>query len=197
MSAAAATMGTKPGARRPVIPNAVLGMVIFVFTEVMFFAALVAAYMVVSAGATNWPPPDQPRLPVGTTAVNSLFLLASGVTLFLSNRAFASTGGLARSRQMLGFTVGLGAVFVGVQGYEWARLLAHGLTMQSSPYGSFFYLIVGTHALHALIAIGLLFSNFLKRRQGALKPATFWAMQAFWYFVVGVWPILFVLVYLN
>ena len=68
MNAAAATLETTPNVRRnSVIPNGVLGMLIFIACEVMFFAALFSAYLVVSAGATEWPPADQPRLPVATT----------------------------------------------------------------------------------------------------------------------------------
>lgn len=198
MSAAAATTPT-PGESRgnALIPNGVLGMLIFIACEVMFFAALFSAYLVVSAGATEWPPADQPRLPVATTAANTLVLLFSGVLLFNSNRRFRQTGNLSDAKPLLGWAIACGVFFVGVQGVEWIRLLDYGLTMRSSPYGSFFYLIVGSHATHAVIAICLLFAQFLKLRQRRLRATEFWTMQAFWYFVVLVWPFLFGIVYFN
>ena len=172
-------------------------MLLFVACEVMFFAALFSAYMVVSAGVAEWPPADQPRLPVATTAANTFILLLSGLFMFLSNQRFRKSGNLGDARTFLGYSIGCAVFFVAFQGFEWARLLSYGLTMQSSSYGSFFYLIVGTHAFHAVIAIGLLIYQFFKLRKNQLSAVEYWTMQVFWYFVVAVWPFLFFLVYLN
>ncbi len=78
--------------RQQLLPTNVTAMLIFVAAELMFFAALISAYLIVSAGFTDWPPPDQPRLPALTTAFNSLALLASGFVIFRANRAAASDG---------------------------------------------------------------------------------------------------------
>ena len=96
----------------------------------------------------------------------------------------------------LGAAMLLGLIFVGFQGVEWARLIAHGLTISSSTYGSFFYLIIGTHAVHALAALCLLTFVFYKARHGTLTRGMFEASRIFWLFVVGLWPILYVLIYL-
>ncbi len=66
----------------------------------------------------------------------------------------------------------------------------------TSTHGGFFYLIVGMHALHAVAALIVLAYAWLLLRQARLAPATFHATQIFWYFVVGLWPILYVEVYL-
>ena len=92
--------------------------------------------------------------------------------------------------------LGLGIGFVAIQGVEWARLLADGLSMQASPYGSFFFLIVGAHAIHAVVAIVLLGIATRRLRAGELGRDAFTALRAFWYFVVGVWPVLYWQVYL-
>jgi len=63
--------------RRLAIPHAVLGVLLFVVCEVMFFGGLISAYLVGSAGQ-SWPPADQPRLPVITTLFNTVVLLCSG-----------------------------------------------------------------------------------------------------------------------
>jgi heme/copper-type cytochrome/quinol oxidase subunit 3 len=90
----------------------------------------------------------------------------------------------------------LGAVFVTVQGIEWVRLIGYGLTMTSSSFGSFFYLIVGAHALHAVAAIlGLAYAR-ARLAAGTLTANVLWATEVFWGFVVGVWPFLYVTVYL-
>ncbi len=179
------------------VPSAVLGMALFLASEVMFFAGLVSAFLVVKArwiGA--WPPPGQPRLPVEVTAVNTMILLASGVLLWTAARAIHARQELTSVRRRSIMAAVLGGVFVAVQGVEWARLLAYGLTMRSGPYGSFFYLIVGTHAAHAIAAVLALIWTALQLDSGKVSLDGFRAVRLFWYFVVGVWPVLYVLVYL-
>jgi cytochrome c oxidase subunit 3 len=90
----------------------------------------------------------------------------------------------------------LGTFFVGFQGVEWVALLGEGLTMTSSTYGSFFYLIVGTHALHAVAALGGLGWAWLRLDRGLLTTSQLATVSAFWYFVVLVWPVLYLKVYL-
>jgi len=176
------------------LPNAVLGTLIFVIAEMMMFAGLISALSIVKAGAVGWPPPGQPRLPVEATAFNTAVLLTSGVLLFVANRDYARDRKLARSP--LFWAIGLGAFFVVFQGYEWVLLIRQGLTLASSNHGSFFYLIVGMHALHAIAGLTVLASAGFKLSKGLLKPSTFAATQVFWYFVVGLWPVLYYLVYL-
>ena len=172
------------------VSHAALGMIIFVVCEIMFFGGLVSAYLVGSAGQ-DWPPTGQPRLPVWTTAFNTVVLLLSG--WFMHKITSAHKAGMVRK---LGVAILLGLFFVGFQGVEWTRLVVHGLTMSSSIYGSFFYLIIGTHAVHALAALCLLACVFYKARHGTLTRGMFEASRIFWLFVVGLWPVLYVLVYL-
>lgn len=186
---------------RPRLPNAVLGTLLFIATEVMFFAGLVSAFLVVKARyLAGWPPPGQPRLPVEITAVNTLVLLASGWLMWSAGRQWENQGSQSRAAlRRARWAVLLGCVFVSIQGSEWVRLLSFGLTLTSGPYGSFFYLIVGAHALHAMGAIVVL-GALLARPRGAndddTARARFRAARYFWYFVVLVWPVLYVLVYL-
>src|ERR671925_2069701 len=71
----------------PVGSNAWLAVLMFLGAETMFFAGLIGAYIVFRVGSSVWPPPFQPRLPVGVTGVNTLILLASAVTMRWSLRA--------------------------------------------------------------------------------------------------------------
>lgn len=178
----------------PILPNAVLGMLIFVITEMMMFTGLISAYLIVKAGALGWPPPGQPRLPVEATAFNTAMLLASAVFLFAANRAFARDRELAK--RPLSAAIALGAFFVLFQGYEWVSLIRQGLMLTSSTHSSFFYLIVGMHGLHAIAGLMVLGRAAFKLSRSVLATSTFAAAQVFWYFVVGLWPILYCLVYL-
>ena len=68
------------------VSNGIIGMLLVLATEGMFFAGLISAYVVNRAGAMAWPPEGQPRLPIEVTAINTLVLLASAVTIFLFGR---------------------------------------------------------------------------------------------------------------
>ena len=181
--------------RVQVVSNAVLGTLIFVIIETMLFAGLISAYLIVKTSSLGaWPPPGQPRLPVGETALNTVALLMSGALLFLAHRMFRADP--TRAKLPLLGSILLGAFFVIFQGIEWAALLREGLTITSSTHGSFFYLIVGMHALHAVAALVVLSYVWLLLRRASLNTSMFHGAQIFWYFVVGLWPILYAQVYL-
>jgi cytochrome c oxidase subunit 3 len=181
--------------QQQVVSSAVLGMLIFVIVEAMLFAGLISAFMIVKTSALGaWPPPGQPRLPVEATAINTAALLLSGCLLFVAHRAFRREP--VRAKVSLLVSILLGAYFVIAQGLEWVALIREGLTLTSSTHGGFFYLIVGLHALHAVAALLVLGYAWLLMRGERLIPNTFHAAQIFWYFVVGLWPILYIQVYL-
>jgi len=183
------------GSRRtPILGNAAVAMLIFVFTEIMLFAGFISAFGIVRSAAIVWPPRGQPRLPFEATAVNTAALLASGAVLFAATRIFRRDP--SRAKLPLLIAMLLGAFFVAFQGVEWLALVREGLTITSSVQGSFFYLIIGLHALHAVIALGVLAYAWLRLQQGWLPPGVLDAAQIFWYFVVGIWPLIYLRVYL-
>ncbi len=145
----------EPSPGRPALDNLRLAVLFLIGGESMFFAALISGLFVLRLGQPLWPPPFQPRLPVGVTGVNTLVLLASSVTMVCALRALARGEEVVLVKRLV-LTAGLGALFLLVQGYEWARLIGYGLTVSAGAYGATFY----TH------------------------------------FVVGLWPILYVAVYL-
>jgi len=179
--------------REPVVANGVLGMLIFVFTELMVFAGLISAFTIVRAGAVVWPPSGQPRLPMEETAFNTAALLLSGLSLYWAQRCFRRDPRSALRPLLV--TLLLGSFFVIFQGVEWVQLIGEGLTMTSSTLGSFFYLIVGVHALHAVAAIGLLAYVYVRLQRGWLSAGSLASAAVLWYFVVGVWPALYLVVY--
>jgi heme/copper-type cytochrome/quinol oxidase subunit 3 len=193
--------GAEPGAMQSeerstsLMPNGLLGMILFVMCEIMLFAGMISAFQIARAGAPVWPPPGQPRLPVEATAFNTLALLASGVCLIVAHRAF-HRGDRGRMIRPMSWALGLGAFFVVFQGVEWVRLIQQGLTLTSSNLGSFFYLMIGMHALHAFGALGLLVYATRQLQRGWLTSSLFGATEVLWLFVVGIWPILYGVVYL-
>jgi cytochrome c oxidase subunit 3 len=178
----------------PLVPNAVLGMLMFLFTEIMLFAGLISAHSIARASSiVGWPPPGQPRLPCEETALNTAALLLSGVLVFCAQRSLRRDR--KRTEALLALGIALGTLFVGFQGVEWLGLIREGLTLTSSTHGAFFYLIVGVHALHAIAALAALARCGVRLRRGVLAQSSLTATALFWYFVVGVWPVIYFQVY--
>lgn len=179
---------------RRAVSNAVLGMSLFIASEVMFFTALIAAFFVIKAGYSSWAPPEGVRLPIMTTALNTGVLLFSGLMLHLSHKAMVA-GSTAKAKTFFLQALVLGATFVGIQGFEWVNLIRYGMSMLSGIFGATFFLIIGAHGLHAVaavIAMAILYRGF---RKDQLTLGQMTGMKLFWFFVVGVWPILYTLVY--
>jgi heme/copper-type cytochrome/quinol oxidase subunit 3 len=122
----------EPVRRKPIVASGVRGMLVFIFTEVMFFAGLISAHTIGRAQNAGgmWPPYGQPRLPVEETAVNTAALLVSGIVLFLSWGADrrpppSARNPLLRSRVVRG-------VFVEAKGLGVVGRVPEGVTQQSS-----------------------------------------------------------------
>ncbi len=199
MTAARATvLRFRPRPRKPakLVSNGVLGMILFVFVEIMLFAGFISAYAIVKARAPGsvWPPPNQPRLPFERTAINTSALVLSGIVLLIAHRLHEK--GRPRVAGLLLVATLLGGAFVALQGVEWIALLAEGLTLTSSTFGSLFYTIIGAHALHAVVAICALGWAVARLRAGRLSKEALSTVAIFWYFVVLVWPFLYFQVYL-
>ncbi len=182
------------------INKPLLGLLLFLGTEVMFFAGLISTFIILRAGSLTWPPSDQPRLPVKVTAINTLFLLISSYTMFRAVKVIRDKGYSRTLIKWLVATAVLGTVFLTIQGSEWIRLVSYGLTFTSSVYGATFYTLIGCHGLHVLGALIFLLYVLLKaiRRKYSLQEHTGVVLcGVYWYFVVGIWPVLYVLVYLS
>jgi heme/copper-type cytochrome/quinol oxidase subunit 3 len=182
----------------PIASNAWLATVMFLGAEAMFFAGLIGAFIVFRIGSSIWPPPFQPRLPVGITGVNTIVLLASALTMHMALRSVRA-GAMRRLKHMLATTAALGGVFLLIQGFEWARLIHFGLTVSSSIYGGLFYTLIGFHAFHVAGALAWLILVFVRANRGCFSRQKYTGLQVcamYWTFVVALWPILYGLVYL-
>src|SRR5262249_52243370 len=189
----------------PPVSNARLAMIIIIAGESMLFVGLIGTYLVFRLPAPvsrpappACPPPALPRLPLAVTAVNTLVLLASTLPITRALRAVRrdDVAGLARA---VAWTAALGVLFLAIQGAEWVRLVRHGLTLGSSMYGATFYLLIGCHGVHVLGAVLWLAVSLVLARRGAFTRERHAALEMcaiYWYFVCGLWVVLFPLVYL-
>jgi heme/copper-type cytochrome/quinol oxidase subunit 3 len=175
-----------------------LGILLFITAEIMFFGGMISSFVVFRFSPVQWPPVGQPRLPLEVTTVNTLILLFSGFTFFLTFKALKASQH-DRFKKLLTLTAVLGLVFLLVQGFEWIRLLHFGLTLHNSIFGGFFYCLVGVHALHVaggLTALLYVLSRAWRGAYNAQNSLGVELCQMYWYFVTGLWPVLFALVYL-
>jgi len=201
MTAESLTMARRltalPAAPEPAVSNTRLAIVIVITAETMLFTGLIGMYLVFRLSAPEWPPPDLPRLPATVAALNTLVLFASLVPL--TRALTAVRRGDVAGRRGVHVAAALGTVFLAVQGAEWVRLLRHGLTPGSSNYGGAFYLLIGCHAVHVLVAVLWLATVAVLAERGyfsARRYAGFEMSTIYWYFVCGLWGFLFPLVYL-
>lgn len=171
-------------------------MLFFISMEVMFFGGLISAFLVLKADASGvWPPAGQPRLPVAVTGVNTALLILSG--LFVE-RALLLRAHRRRLARWLSLAAFLGLTFLVVQGFEWGRLLSFGLTLTSSLYGGTFYLLIGAHGLHVAGGLTGLFFTLASAAKGSYDSGHDQGLRIcrlYWWFVVGIWPVLYLLVY--
>jgi cytochrome c oxidase subunit III len=173
-----------------------VGMVIFLASWAMMFAALFFSYAVVRVRAPVWPPPDLPALPILVPGLNTIVIAASSVAVALAVRAHA----LGRHRRAsVGLSLGaaLGALFLGLQILVWVGLWRAGLLPTGGPYPSVFYALTSFHALHVLVGLAALAVLAIRAQapRGASRSAVrLWGM--FWHFVGVIWGALYVAVYL-
>ena len=175
--------------RSPVTTDkTLLGVVIFIASESIFFLAVVLAYLAYreSGLATA-----KANLDVGRTAIFSIALFASSGTMAVATRR--------RSGAWLAATMALGAIFLVGQGSEYARLLAEGIGPGSALFGTTFFTLTGLHGIHVLaglVALAALFTASLGRA-AAVRVVAWEAVGFYWHFVDAVWVVVFSVVYLG
>lgn len=171
-----------------------VGMVIFLGSWAMMFAALFYSYGVLRTAALVWPPLGVPRIPLGLPAVNTALVILSSLCLLDGIRQ-ARAGAMDGARSRVFLAVVLGAAFLALQWMVWRSTWDEGLRPGSGPYGSVFWGLTVVHAIH--VAVGLVALARIAIR-GLLPSGTLslrlWSM--YWHFVGVVWVLLFLLVYL-
>jgi cytochrome c oxidase subunit III len=208
-TATAQTTPRSPASR----PNLVsVGTIVWLSSELMFFAALFAMYFTVRSvdkgQGLHWP---GAHLDIALGSVNTTVLLLSSVTCQMGVFA-VERGQIKRTRSIFHplswglrewyvLSLLMGTYFIAGQGYEYLDLIrAQGLTLSSSPYGSVFYLTTGFHGLH--VTGGLIAFIFLLGRTYAAKRFTHEqqvsaiVVSYYWHFVDVVWIALFTTIYL-
>jgi cytochrome c oxidase subunit 3 len=201
----------------------------FIFSEVMFFGAFFTAlwwartHSVPALGSLDnallwpdfkpaWPSvvPGATTSPAGTVepfhamgpfwlpTINTALLLTSGVTLTIAHHALQA-GQRTKTIAFMWMTVLLGAIFLGVQGYEYFHAYTEmNLKLSSGIYGSTFFMLTGFHGFHVFVGMLMLLFITLRLMKGHFTPQRHFGFEGaawYWHFVDVVWLGLYILVY--
>lgn len=184
-----------------------VGMWVFLGTEILFFGGLITAYSIYRSIYWRAFGEGSRHLDVMTGAIMTLILLASSLTMALAVHS-AQSGRRRKLVLFLLFTILLGAIFLGLKGYEyhhkWEEHLVPGarfhhqgpLARQVQLFVFFYFALTGLHALHMLIGIAILAVLALRAALGRFQNYTIEITGLYWHFVDIVWIFLFPLLYL-
>ena len=176
-----------------------IGTIVWLSSELMFFAALFAMYFTLRAVNPDIWKIETEMLNIPFSGANTTILVLSSVTAQLGVFA-AERGDTERLRFWFIITFLMGAFFIGGQIYEYAKLVHEGISLSSRPYGSVFYITTGFHGLHVtggLIAMLLMLLRTARARNFGHKQATTTIVVSYyWHFVDIVWIALFSAIYL-
>lgn len=176
-----------------------IGTIVWLSSELMFFAALFAMYFTLRSVNPELWAEEVKLLNIPFSSVNTTVLVLSSVTCQLGVFA-AERGDVKGLRKWFVITFLMGFYFVAGQVYEYNILVHEGLTLSSSAYGSAFYLTTGFHGLH--VTGGLIAFLFVLARTYATKnyshkqATTAIVVSYYWHFVDVVWIALFATIYL-
>ena len=184
----------KPGG----ISSSLLGMVLFIASEVMFFGGLFGAYFTIRSSALRWPPEGTPHLSAWYAAGLTTILVTSSVTMQLGVWAIRKND---QRKLMLWLAVSLllGLCFLVGQGLEYSKLIGEGMTLSSGVFGSTFFTLTGFHGAHVAGGACFILIVLLRARSGqftARHHDTVEMASYYWHFVDVVWLGLFSTIYL-
>ncbi|SDI00502.1 aa3-type cytochrome oxidase subunit III [Agrococcus jejuensis] len=199
--------GTTQLVRRP--NSVAVGTIVWLGSEVMFFAALFAIYFTLRSTTGDLFQNESSLLNVPFATINTTILVLSSVTcqfgVFAAERLQKERTGALWNVKAWGMvewfflTYAMGAVFIILQVFEYAVLVHEGVTLATSAYGSAFYITTGFHGLH--VSGGLIAFLFVIGRAYAVKhfghkeATSAIVVSYYWHFVDVVWIALYLIIY--
>lgn len=188
------------------LSNGMLGFILFIASEVMFFGGLFAAYFIARADATEWPPENmltaeqiargvKLEVEFALPFIATILLVLSSVTIQFGVWAIRRGDRTALIRWLM-VTIVLGLVFLTAQMFDYSQL--H-FRAGDTVYGTTFYTLTGFHGAH--VAGGVIFMGVVLARSmaGQFSAARHEAVEAcsfYWHFVDVVWIALFTVLYI-
>jgi len=199
------TKSAAPAVRRP--NTVAVGTIVWLGSEVMFFAGLFAIYFTLRAMNPELWAEQTEKHNFTFALINTLILVASSFTcqagVFAAERMQPRATGGSPTKwgtvEWFYLTFFMGAIFVAGQAWEYANFVHEGIMFNGDPYGSAFYITTGFHGLHVslglvafLLVIGRIYAvrNFTHKEE-----TTAIVVSYYWHFVDIVWIALFIVIY--
>lgn len=178
-----------------------IAMWLFLISDAFSFFGLLLGYGILRGGATVWHHAGEPALSIPFTALLTLVLISSSLTMVLAWDK-AARGDPAGSSRLLAATAALGALFLVGQYQEWFGIAGHGglmhegLAFGKSAYASTFYVITGFHGAHVFSGVIYILLTLRRNVAGRATASEIEVLGLFWHFIDLVWLLVFTLVYL-
>jgi cytochrome c oxidase subunit 3 len=172
----------------------ILGMFLFIASEVMLFGAFFTAYFFVRVvNGTPWPTPPF-HLPVYVAFINTLILVTSSGTIHWSLTSI-KRGNVYGMRAGLALTFLMGLTFLITQGIEYSRV---GFNTSDGAFATIFFCLTGLHGAHVFVGLTILLIMTVRAFRGHFSPEHHHGVEIggiYWHFVDVMWIIVFTTVY--
>jgi cytochrome c oxidase subunit 3 len=187
--------GPPPANRSSRVEPQLLGMLLFIISEVMVFGAFFTAYFFIRVGEGNpWPAPGM-HLPVEVAGVNTAILWSSSFTMHWAQTSIKHGNRFGLKAGIL-TTFLLGATFLFIQINEYANI---GFAPQDGAQQTVFYSLTGLHGAHVLIGLMLLLFVTIRSFRGHYSAEEHRGVEVpgiYWHFVDVMWLIVYSTVYI-
>jgi len=169
----------------------------FLASELMFFGGFISTFLLYRE-RTNGGPGSEELFDIPFTSVSSFVLLMSSLTMVLAHNAWERDD-QRQLRLWLVATASLGMVFLGGQFFEFSTFVHEGLKLDTSPFGSSFYVLTGFHGAHVAVGVLMLSAMVIISSRVGLTKARGMNVELvalYWHFVDIIWIVIFTVVYL-
>jgi cytochrome c oxidase subunit 3 len=190
--------GVEP-AESPLTPESwgKLGMWVFLAADAVTFGCLLAGYGALRYGDPTWPAPSS-ILGIPLTAFMTFLLICSSVTM-VEGLAGIRGGNQGKCVRFLVATALGGAMFLGLQAYEWTHLIEHGQSITRNNFGATFFILTGFHGMHVfsgVVYLSVIAIRAALGKYGAAHNNEVEIAGLYWHFVDLIWILVFTFVYL-
>ena len=186
--------GPPPAHRSSRVEPQLLGMLLFIISEVMVFGAFFTAYFFIRVAQGDPWPAHGTTLPVQVAGVNTAILVSSSLTMHWAQTSIKNGNRLGLKAGIL-TTFLLGCTFLFVQINEYANI---GFAPQDHAQATIFYSLTGLHGAHVFIGLSLLLFVTIRSFRGHYSPAEYRGVEVpgiYWHFVDIMWIIVYSTVY--
>jgi cytochrome c oxidase subunit 3 len=179
------------------VDKELLGMLLFIISEIMVFGAFFTAYFFIRFVATghHWFPFGDNELPVPIAGVNTAILLSSSLTMHWAQTSVKNGNYFGLKAGML-LTSLLGLTFLSIQINEYVHI---GFSPQNHAQGTIFYGLTGLHGAHVFIGLSLLVMVTVRAFRGHFSPEKHHGVEVpgiYWHFVDVMWVVVYTTIYI-